>query len=579
MITRRLIQNGVRLRWIKINADEAALLNALVEGEGMIARNHVDAIIQTISKPLLGGYEECDDLKFSALLLKFSLCDVLLEMDCRCFKPLNDGEFTFDDLWRDVLEQFIWSFEWEYCIEEMPPKVSRGFSLFGRGGSFIFGENNVDGSADGLKSELTPSLELQTDKDMYRPGDSVVVTIEIRIPHTANNATEREDGADNIFSLLVERLAFEIKGIEKLDTQWFATQKLLSGSKLRRGEQVFLECSTPSIISNQIVSSGGTKTSYYKPWYDILECSKEQETVPRDRLIRLYADAIPSTSVVFFLQVEDDGVVLGMLCAWNIVRAELPKIIPPSYRGTTIRYLYYVRSTLSGRWLVLENGHSHRESVKDLIELPTHLGYVVDHAMMVMEGGHYAVTTVKEREARTPLQIWVTQKTSGLLTEEGQSDGWRIGKSPFEIANGLTPNQGFSLLQPSKWIFIGKKRMQSLIGYVGILSVIIFTLLREWTTILQARANEIFDGVEEGYESSRDEISSVSSYNLTKGNIETAFGSSLSLQSYAAKSSNKDHPYLQGQRSSLSSYMALPQLSVAEVLYDSRGGNKAILGN
>lgn len=84
------------------------------------------------------------------------------------------------------------------------------------------------------------------------------------------------------------------------------------------------------------------------------------------------------------------------------------------------------------------------------------------------------------------------------------------------------------------------------------------------------RANDTDDGVEEGYESSRDEISSVSSYNPMKEHINRTFGSSLSLQS--ARSSNKDSPYLEGERTSLSSNLALPQLSVAEVLYDTGAG-------
>ena len=53
----------------------------------------------------------------------------------------------------------------------------------------------------------------------------------------------------------------------------------------------------------------------------------------------------------------------------DAVRAVLPSIIPPSYKGATIRYLYYIKSTLSVRWLILENGHSSEESVKDLTEV------------------------------------------------------------------------------------------------------------------------------------------------------------------------------------------------------------------
>lgn len=86
---------------------------------------------------------------------------------------------------------------------------------------------------------------------------------------------------------------------------------------------------------------------------------------------------------------------------------------------------------------------------------------------------------------------------------------------------------------------------------------------------MQVRANDIYDGIEEGYESSKDEISSVSSYNPLK---DRTFGSSMSLQSYAARSSFKDGAYLEGERTSLSSNLALPRLSVAEVLYDSGAG-------
>uniref|UniRef100_A0A5B6YMQ9 Reduced growth phenotype protein 1 n=1 Tax=Davidia involucrata TaxID=16924 RepID=A0A5B6YMQ9_DAVIN len=314
----------------------------------------------------------------------------------------------------------------------MPPL--RGFSFFGG--------TDSKKNEGGLNREVValPSLKLQTDKDVYRPGDPVLVTIEIRNPPGVTD----EEGK-SLCSLLIERLSFEIKGIEKLDSQWFITQKPLPDSKQRRGEYVFMDCSTTSIVSNQIVSSGATKT--------------------------------------------------------YVVRTFLPSIIPPSYRGAAIRYLYYVRSTLSGQYLILDKGHTHRESIRDLAEL----------------------------EARIPLQIWVTQKTNGLLIEEGRTD----------------------VIVPALAIFLDVywKEMDG---------------DSDW-----ARANETYDGVEEGYESSRDEISSVSSYNLTKENIHKAFGSSLSLQSSAARSSIKDATYLE-ERTSISSYMP-PRLSVAEVLYDSGG--------
>lgn len=309
-----------------------------------------------------------------------------------------------------------------------PPEASRRFSFFGVGGGAR--------GRDTKKNDLLlppPSLKLQTDKNVYRPGDPVIITIEIQNPSDS-------------WSLLVERLSFETKGIEKLDTQWFATQKPSSTeSKHKRGEYVFMDCSTPSIVSNQILSSGTSRT--------------------------------------------------------YVVRVLLPSIIPPSYRGSTVRYLYYVKSTLSGHYLILENGQPHGESIRNIAEL----------------------------EFRIPLQIWVTQKTNGLLVEEGGTDG-------------IVPLM--TIMLDVYW-----KEMDA---------------DSDW-----ARANETFDGVEEGYESSRDEISSVSSYNPTRGSIQKNFGSSVSLQSSVARS-NKDVHYLES-RNSISSYMALPRLSVAEVLYDSSG--------
>lgn len=98
------------------------------------------------------------------------------------------------------------------------------FSFFGGGGS-----SKVGNYVEGDKSELNPTLKLQTDKDVYMPGDSVYVTIEICNPLASGNT------GSIVPSLLIERLGFEIKGIEKLDIQWFATQKPLAGTKQRRG--------------------------------------------------------------------------------------------------------------------------------------------------------------------------------------------------------------------------------------------------------------------------------------------------------------------------------------------------------
>ncbi|XP_050386317.1 uncharacterized protein LOC126802693 isoform X2 [Argentina anserina] len=301
--------------------------------------------------------------------------------------------------------------------------------------SAIFSGLGSTTTAKTVATELQPTLKVQTDREVYRPGDQIVITVEISNPSSSRN----DD--DAAYSLLIERLGFEIKGIEKLDSQWFATQKAVPGSKQRRGEYVFMEASTSALVTNQIVSPGATR-SY-------------------------------------------------------VIQALLPSIIPPSYKGATIRYMYYVRSTMSGQWPILENAHSRGESVKDFPEM----------------------------EARTPLQVWVTQKTSGLGTEEGLSDGI-VPSATMQIDMYWKEMDG-----DSEWV----------------------------------RANDIYDGIEDGYESSRDEISSVSSYNPMKEHMNRTFGSSLSLQS--VRSSNKD-AYPEGERTSLSSNLALPLLSASEVMYD-----------
>lgn len=162
--------------------------------------------------------------------------------------------------------------------------LQRRFSLFGGGDSRLV-DNNNNSSKGGGEELLPPTLKLETDRQVYRPGDPVIVTIQISNP-------------SNGYSFLMERLSFEIKGIEKLDTQWFVTQKPLPGSKQRRGwlwlpttivtcialddalrvlviwvvvvvveiyifisgEHVFLDSSTPILVANQIVNAGASKS-------------------------------------------------------------------------------------------------------------------------------------------------------------------------------------------------------------------------------------------------------------------------------------------------------------------------------
>ncbi|CAA2998829.1 uncharacterized protein LOC111409121 isoform X2 [Olea europaea var. sylvestris] len=106
-----------------------------------------------------------------------------------------------------------------------------------------------------------------------------------------------------------------------------------------------------------------------------------------------------------------------------MVRTLLPTIIPPSYRGATIRYLYYVRCTLSGQYLNLENGPSHGGSIRDLSEL----------------------------ESRIPFQVWVSQENNGLQSEEACNDGILFVTCPLEFVdeiNSLCYCYGILILFP-----------------------------------------------------------------------------------------------------------------------------------
>ncbi|CAF2081576.1 unnamed protein product [Brassica napus] len=308
--------------------------------------------------------------------------------------------------------------------------LSSRFSFLGMSS---FNEVSEPSSVSEIK--VKPTLSLQTDKDVYRPGDFIFVTLEVGY----SPGMDHENGANP--SVLVERLSFEVKGVEKLETQWFSTQKSSPRSKGRKGEHIFLDSSTPSLISNQLLSPGAKMTL--------------------------------------------------------MVRATLPPIIPPSYKGATLRYHYYIKSTLSGRLMALENSQFYEESTKEFIEVNT----------------------------RVPIQVWADPKNNGLLLEDSQTDG-----------------------------IVPTSTIQTEIYWKGMDGD------SEWI-----RANDAYDNGEDGYDSSRDEISSVSSY-PNKGNLNRTFGSSSSLNS-GPRLSMKGTSYIEeGVGSSPKEIVS--QLSAAVVSYD-----------
>lgn len=77
---------------------------------------------------------------------------------------------------------------------------------------------------------LPPSLKVTLEKKVYRPGDTVVATVEIG--NEGKPGMMRDLTGD---AVLMEDLSVEVRGIEKLDPQWLVTPKPPSGSKTRRG--------------------------------------------------------------------------------------------------------------------------------------------------------------------------------------------------------------------------------------------------------------------------------------------------------------------------------------------------------
>ncbi|BBN02157.1 RAB6A-GEF complex partner protein 2 [Marchantia polymorpha subsp. ruderalis] len=180
-----------------------------------------------------------------------------------------------------------------------------------------------------------PTLHVTMDKSAYRPGDLVVATIDVRNDGpTAIKAGTNASNRSLLDAVLMEDLLVEVKGIERVDPQWLVTPKAPPGSKQRRGERTILESSSTSIISNVMIGLGDNKT--------------------------------------------------------YMVRTMLPRVLPPSYRGTAVRYIFFI--TVSMRWCysVVENGH----------------------------GGHSPQMSMSPVEVRTPFQIWTLPSSSGLTADE-----------------------------------------------------------------------------------------------------------------------------------------------------------------
>ena len=78
---------------------------------------------------------------------------------------------------------------------------------------------------------------MSTDREVYRPGDLIIATVEVHNGKClVDNNARSELGLDVSDAIQIEHLIVEVKGIEKLDTQWVVTQKPSPGAKQRRGK-------------------------------------------------------------------------------------------------------------------------------------------------------------------------------------------------------------------------------------------------------------------------------------------------------------------------------------------------------
>ena len=81
-----------------------------------------------------------------------------------------------------------------------------------------------------------PSLKVTLERKVYRPGDTVVATIEIT--NEAPGAV-RDLSAD---AVLMADLLVEVRGIEKIDPTWLIAPKPPTGSRQRKGASPNLTC-------------------------------------------------------------------------------------------------------------------------------------------------------------------------------------------------------------------------------------------------------------------------------------------------------------------------------------------------
>lgn len=120
----------------------------------------------------------------------------------------------------------------------MLSSIPQVFPFFRKGGPFIqHGRENSFSSATSLENDCSSTpLKVSTDREAYRLGDLITATVEVHNGKcVVDNNARSELGLDVTDAIQIENLIVEVKGIEKLDTQWVITQKPSPGVKKDEG--------------------------------------------------------------------------------------------------------------------------------------------------------------------------------------------------------------------------------------------------------------------------------------------------------------------------------------------------------
>ncbi|CAI5975357.1 unnamed protein product [Closterium sp. NIES-65] len=218
-------------------------------------------------------------------------------------------------------------------------------------------------------------------------------------------ASEGEFGT--VGGVLIENLVVDLKGVERLDPSWIVLPKSSSGAQ-SKGERAILEMQhvTPPgsvsvsnhAISNRLLFPNALPHAMHCPCpTPCPACMPPTETRPAGERVILESQL---TSLVTNVAIQPGT---SKTCTPPLpfplcLRAQLPRVLPPSYRGTAVRFHYQL--TLGGE---------------------------------VGGGG-----AGKGEEVRVPLRIWTLPNLSGLTVEELDSDdhygvGGIVPTAPVEV--------------------------------------------------------------------------------------------------------------------------------------------------